>query len=583
MDSDGAPRNCEGGLFQRSPFSLFINQIQKKKSSAKKGKSQYPPKSRFFPQNSHFEESKDESRKGNSTPPTNTSRSETQSVEQALPAADNVPSPAAKEVLALCHWRVKQFLNKLGKQPSNKILDLNNCVLGASDVTELIDIIPLLSGLEEIDLSWNDFIGGTLGPLTQQFKHLQKLKVLQLSNCRLTAKDMAFLGEGLQVIPHLEALDLSWNTNVGGRFSLLTHKIPKACALKTLKVTGCNLTPEDGESLAQLLNRMHNLEELDLSINKMIGWSLNSIAQELKYVSSLKVLNLSMCGLKQGGLQCLGTALQHLLELRKLDVSCNKEIGGGFQNFATHLAGLSHLEILDLHQCCITEEDMAILTQIIPLLSSLQELDLSSNKSVGLSSDQLFSRLRFLPRLTSVLLGHCSLQHDSFASLAEAALHLPELMILDLSWNKCVGGNLKLILKALNPGAEMQVLRLSSCSLVDEDILGLAAVIQDRSLGQLQKLDLSYNHHVSNHGWTTFCQALVALDQLSELDLSLRPSLHCDCGEWFGQLLAALQKLPLFTELGLQGWVLSNVQQQQLEQFNGENQRNIRFDIWNEL
>ncbi|KAH0624141.1 hypothetical protein JD844_007573 [Phrynosoma platyrhinos] len=388
----------------------------------------------------------------------------------------------------------------------------------------MLAIIPLLPGLEEIDLSWNDFIGGILGPLTLQFKHLQELKVLRLSNCRLTAKDIAFL--------------------------------------------------------AQLLSRVNNLEELDLSINKMIGCSLKSIAQELKYVSCLKVLNLNMCGLRQDGLQCLGTALQHLLELRKLDVSCNKGIGGGFQTLAAHLASLSNLEVLDLHQCCITEEDMAVLTQIIPLLSSLQELNLSSNKSVGISSDHLLSRLRFLPRLTSVLLSNCSLQHDSFTSLAEAALHLPELMILDLSWNKCVGGNLKLILKALNLGAKMQVLRLSSCSLVDEDIAGFAAVIEAGHLDQLQKLDLSYNHHISDQGWSMFCQALVALDLLSELDISLRPSLHCDSGEWFDQLLATLPKLPLLTELGLQGWVLSRVQQKQLEQFNWDNERNVRFDIW---
>lgn len=53
---------------------------------------------------------------------------------------------------------------------------------------------------------------------------------------------------------------------------------------------------------------------------------------------------------------------------------------------------------------------------------------------------------------------------------AEAALHLPELEILDLSWNKCVGGNLKLLLGALKLATEIQVLRLSSCNLVAEDL-----------------------------------------------------------------------------------------------------------------
>ncbi|KAL8187996.1 UNVERIFIED_CONTAM: hypothetical protein K2H54_059275 [Gekko kuhli] len=215
-------------------------------------------------------------------------------------------------------------------------------------------------------------------------------------------------------------------------------------------------------------------------------------------------------------------AFQYLPELKKLDVSCNKEIGGGFQSSAAHLASLSELEVLDLHQCCVTEEDMAVLT--------------------------------------------------------EAALHLPELKILDLSWNKCVGGNLKLILKALNLEAELQELRLSSCSLVDKDLACLALVIQDGPLAKLQKLDLSYNHQISDLGWATFYQGIGALEQLSELDVSLRPTSRRDCGQWFGELLAALLKLPVLLELDLQGWVLSKRQQKQLESFNWDNERNIRID-----
>ncbi|CAM4597975.1 unnamed protein product, partial [Lepidochelys olivacea] len=52
----------------------------------------------------------------------------------------------------------------------------------------------------------------------------------------------------------------------------------------------------------------------------------------------------------------------------------------------------------------------------------------------------------------------------------ETALHLPELEILDLSWNKCVGGNLKLLLEALKLATEIRTLRLSSCNLVAEDL-----------------------------------------------------------------------------------------------------------------
>ncbi|XP_053246483.1 leucine-rich repeat-containing protein 31 isoform X4 [Podarcis raffonei] len=495
------------GFFQRSPFNFFRSQIQKKKPSAEKGGcEQY--------QGSDHEESKEESGKESRGHKMNDSCLETQMVEQIFPAPDSM----------LCPQRVQNFLGKLGKQASSKVLDLNNCALSTTDIMEL--------------------------------------------------------GEALEVIPHLETLDLSWNTNIGGKLLLLIQKIPKDNKLKTLKVMDCSLTSEDGESLAQHLYKIHSLEVLDLSINKKIGYSLESVAQELQHVSGLKVLNLNRCGLKLDGFKCLASALQHLLELRELDLSCNKEIGGGFKYLAAHLAELRNLEVLNLHQCCITEEDMTVLTHVIPLLSSLQDLDLSLNKSIGKSSDHLLSRLRFLPKLKSVFLSNCSLKHDSFASLADAALHLPELEILDLSWNKCVGGNLKLILKALNLGAEIKVLRLSSCSLVDEDLGGLGLVIQAGHLAQLQELDLSYNNQISDQGWTMFYQDIVGLEQLSELDVSRRPSSRGNCGQWLGKLLAALLKLPQFTELGLQGWVLSEVQQKQLEHFNRDNERNVRFDVW---
>ncbi|NWU44045.1 LRC31 protein, partial [Hylia prasina] len=469
-------------------------------------------------------------------------------------------------------------MEKLGKKPNSKNLDLNNCALSAADITDLASLLPFLPELEEISLSWNGCVGGTLKALTVHLHRVNQLKVLRLNNCRLTAEDVISLGEAFEIVSQLEELDLSWNSNIGGKLSLLTKKLQEGSKLKCLKITDCNLTAKDGESLAEILNMTPNLEVLDLSINKSIGYSMKVIAQDLKNVPGLKELNLHMCGLKQDSLQGLDTALQHLAELRKLDISCNREIGGGFKASTAHLASLKNLEILDLHQCCVTEEDMTVLSQVIPLLSSLQELNLSSNKNVGLSSDPLLGRLRFLPKLRSVTVSNCGLGEESLSSLAEAALHLPELEILDLSWNKCVGGNLKLLLGALKLATEIQVLRLSSCNLVAEDLALLTSLRQDGHLARLQKLDLSYNNNVSDEGWAAFCQGLGAFKELSELDVSLRPSSCRDCRPWFRELLAALTQLPALAELGMQRWALSESQRKQMEGFNRDNKRNICFD-----
>lgn len=62
---------------------------------------------------------------------------------------------------------------------------------------------------------------------------------------------------------------------------------------------------------------------------------------------------------------------------------------------------------------------------------------------------------------------------------AEASIHLPALEILNLSWNKCIGGSLKLLLETLKVSTFLQELRLSSCSLVTEDVALLGLYLLD--------------------------------------------------------------------------------------------------------
>ncbi|XP_052543185.1 leucine-rich repeat-containing protein 31 isoform X1 [Tympanuchus pallidicinctus] len=576
-DTQSCQNKSEEDIPKSSPFGFVIKQFQGKRSSSGKRKEQPSAIQKFF---SGFDFGKSEGKARQEIEETeiNNCRADDQSEKENLSVEDESSQLISEAESPSGEQRLNQFMQKLGKKPNSKNLDLNNCALSAADVTELASLLPFLPELEEISLSWNGCVGGTLKTLTAQFHHVNLLKVLRLNSCRLSAEDITSLGEAFEIVPQLEELDLSWNSNIGGKLSLLTKKLRKGCKIKLLKITDCNLTARDGESLAEILNVLPNLEVLDLSINKHIGCSMKVIAQDLRNVPGLKELNLHMCGLKQDSLQGLDTALQHLTALRKLDISCNKEIGGGFKDSAAHLASLKNLEVLDLHQCCVTEEDVTVLSQVIPLLSSLQELNLSWNKNIGVSSDPLLGRLRFLPKLRSVAISNCGLGKESFSSLAEAALHLPELEILDLSWNKCVGGNLKLLLGALKLATEIQVLRLSSCNLVAEDLALLTLLSHDGHLARLQKLDLSYNNTISDEGWMVFCQGLTVFKELSELDVSLRPSSCRACGTWFSELLAALTKLPALAELGMQRWVLSESQRKQLEGFNRDNKRNIRFD-----
>lgn len=73
--------------------------------------------------------------------------------------------------------------------------------------------------------------------------------------------------------------------------------------------------------------------------------------------------------------------------MRKLDLSCSKELGGGFEDSPAPLATLKPLEVLDLNQRSMTARRVGSLTQVSPLPLSLPELDLSSSKMAGNSSE----------------------------------------------------------------------------------------------------------------------------------------------------------------------------------------------------
>ncbi|XP_031519437.1 leucine-rich repeat-containing protein 31 isoform X4 [Papio anubis] len=491
-----------------------MSQTRKKTSSEGETKPQTSSVNKFL------RGSKAESRKENNDLKTTDSQP-TNWIQKTAPSETAKPLSSEMELRSSME-KYEQFLQKLGKKAVNKCLDLNNCGLTTADMKEMVALLPFLPDLEELDISWNDFVGGTLHSITQQMHLVSKLKILRLGSCRLTTDDVQALGEALEMIPELVELNLSWNSKVGGNLPLILQKFQKGSKIQMLKLVDCTLTSEDGTFLGQLLPMLQSLEVLDLSINRDIGGSLNSIAQGLKSTSNLKVLKLHSCGLSQKSVKILDAAFRYLAELRKLDLSCNKDLGGGFEDSSAQLVMLKHLQVLDLHQCSLTADDVM--------------------------------------------------------SLTETSVHLSALEVFNLSWNKCVGGNLKLLLETLKLSMSLRVLRLSSCSLVTEDVVLLASVIQTGHLAKLRKLDLSYNDSICDAGWTMFCQNVRFLKELIELDISLRPSNFRDCGQWFRHLLCAVIKLPQITEIGMKRWILPASQEEELECFDQDKKRSIHFD-----
>lgn len=55
-------------------------------------------------------------------------------------------------------------------------------------------LLQFLPNLEEMDVSWNELIGGSLGALSSHLSHVGGIRVLRLCHCRLNNDDVTELG-----------------------------------------------------------------------------------------------------------------------------------------------------------------------------------------------------------------------------------------------------------------------------------------------------------------------------------------------------------------------------------------------------
>ncbi|XP_023686091.2 leucine-rich repeat-containing protein 31 isoform X2 [Paramormyrops kingsleyae] len=534
LDSQKTPK--------RSPLDLIMNQIRRKKSFSER--LQKPSVSRFF----RPFESEDRKESGVSE--------EGEDKEDVSPGTGE-SEPLETEPGSVVGWgRVRQFVQRLGRQPDSQSLSLSHCDLTATDVVELATLLPFLSGLDEMDLSWNDLIGGSLKALTFHLQHVCRLRALRLSGCRLSTQDLAALGETLEELPLLEVLDLSWNAGLGGHLQFLAAQLRSGCRLKELHLVDCGLTAADVGAMGAVLSRLLSLELLDLSTNQLLGGALGNLVPQLRDTPGLRVLRLRGCGLELQGLEMLGGVLEFLPTLQELDLSCNRGVSGGLALLGAQLGGLAQLRCLDVHECCLTEDDVQALVQARPSLCDITMLDLSSNKKLGGVSHQLFAGIP-LGNVKRLNLSSCCLTEEAYLALAMATHWLPLLEALNLSWNKCVGGKLNSLLEALPAGAALLEMRLSSCGLTAEDVLQLASVARRQALSHLRQLDLSYNGGVGGAGWLPLFQSLGSLVALTELDVSLRPSDAAPASAWLSALLNATPRPPALQVAALRHWSLT--------------------------
>ncbi|XP_075996086.1 leucine-rich repeat-containing protein 31 [Genypterus blacodes] len=268
MEAADGQRGRDSGSQRRSPLDVIMNQIRRKRAAPDR-----KPLGRFLSRSSNREMIPEDGEEGDRG--------------QSSGAAASVESERA------VGWgRVSVFLQRLGKKSDSRSLSLAHCDLTATDLLELATLLQFLPQLEEVDLSWNELIGGCLPALTSHLQHVGGIRTLRLCCCRLNADDIDTLGVALDGVPLLEILDLSWNGCVGGGAlqGLLGKLHP---ALRELHLVACQLSAADGALLGT--NPLSLSDSLCLCLCLSLSLTLSvSLCLSLSLSLSL-TLSVSLC------------------------------------------------------------------------------------------------------------------------------------------------------------------------------------------------------------------------------------------------------------------------------------------------
>uniref|UniRef100_A0A3Q3JVN0 Leucine rich repeat containing 31 n=1 Tax=Monopterus albus TaxID=43700 RepID=A0A3Q3JVN0_MONAL len=232
--------------------------------------------------------------------------------------------PSVRELDLSCNKSLAGGLDRLTLHLSHlthlESLDLHLCCLTHSDLEALIQVLPSLMALTDLDVSSNKEAGGMVHPLVSALP-LMQMRRLPLNSCSLSEE--SYTGLALAV-PYLCSVDVSWCKVVGGHLALLLDALQPSVILE-LHLSSCELTSDDLHHLAAVCRRgcLSSLRVLDLSYNGSVGdegWSALFAAGGLGSLEdvdlSLRPLTSASCSVWLPALLCALPQLPALTRLR---------------------------------------------------------------------------------------------------------------------------------------------------------------------------------------------------------------------------------------------------------------------------
>ncbi|XP_071970738.1 NACHT, LRR and PYD domains-containing protein 3-like isoform X2 [Engystomops pustulosus] len=354
---------------------------------------------------------------------------------------------------------------------SHKRFDLSGVHLLTLDCTVLAFIMEICTNIKELNL-WSCFIGHNgLERLTPVLHGLQDLS---LAYNDLSDTSCGLLASLIKNNPSLKTLVLSYNHLSGSHLiDLLDALSSPACRIEELHLYNNNLTDTSCTHLASVIKNNQSLKILGLSNNCLSGPHLTDLMEALSS-PDCKIEELYLVGNNLPDSSCIqfASVIKNNWSLKILSLSNNRLYGPNFSDLMEALSSPT-CRIEELHMSKNDLPDMSCiqLASVIMNNPCLKILDLSYNQLSGPYFNYMVEALSSPAcRIKELHLGGNNLQLTYCIQLASGIKNNQFLRSLDLSYNHLSGPHLSDLMIALSsPDCKIEELHLESNGFSEEE------------------------------------------------------------------------------------------------------------------
>ncbi|XP_072135568.1 protein NLRC5 isoform X3 [Mobula birostris] len=381
----------------------------------------------------------------------------------------------AQEVAVRANGRVSiNFMKKGCRLEGNgkkaeplRILSLRECNLYKMSVEQLFKILECCKNLAEVDLSCNLLEDEGVQSLRDFLPNLQFLKLLDVSNNRISPAGVLYLVESLNTCKHMVEVEVSLASNGRSFLRFAKQREKKACRVKE-----CQLKKEDLSEFFSIVEQSTYLTELTLTNNIMGDEDVRSLVKVVNGLKHLEELNLQKNGISLAAFENLCVALNYY----------RKTLTVRFEELWIHGADSANLVV----KCVETSLNIAeIRIKANQALIRLTDHDCRTSDSTRMDKTVSYPSLRLLS------LQQCGMEAPHLVQLSSIIKQCPSLMELHLCGNNFGDKGAETLAESLQVIQGLRILSLESTNISNMGMVLLTAgLCKCRSL---EELNLSHN------------------------------------------------------------------------------------------